>query len=201
MSMTITYQLGNALYINITNRCTNQCAFCVRNQPDDFSPGIDLWLEREPSVNEILADIRQRDPAEYKEFVFCGYGEPMMRAYELIELCKQLKMSYHKPIRINTNGQGNLICGEDITPLLKGLVDAVSISLNARNAQTYQKLCLSEFGEKAFAALLDFTAKAQKYVPKVALTVVDVMSQADITACKAIARKIGVDFRVRHCAR
>jgi len=198
MSMTITYELGNSLYINITNRCTNHCSFCIRNSSDGVGSGIDLWLEREPTVEEVLKDIQTRDIFSYREFVFCGYGEPMMRVDDIIEICKKLKELYNIPIRINTNGHGNLIYGKDITPLLAGWVDYISISLNAKDAQAYQAICVSDYGERAFEAMLDFAAKCKKYVPKVALSVVDVMSREDIQACREIAERIGVDFRVRH---
>ncbi|BBB89500.1 MAG TPA: TIGR04100 family radical SAM protein [Methylomusa anaerophila] len=197
MSMTITYELGSSLYINITNHCTNHCSFCVRNNPDGVASGIDLWLEREPTIDEVIEDIQKRQVAKYKEFVFCGYGEPMMRPYDTIEICKRLKEKYDIPIRINTNGHANLICGRDITPQLKGLVDSISISLNAANGENYQKICRSEYGEKAYDAILDFAAKCKKHVPNVVLSVVDVISREDIQTCQAIAQGIGVDFRIR----
>ncbi|WP_371379784.1 TatD family nuclease-associated radical SAM protein [Sporomusa aerivorans] len=195
--MTITYELGNALYINITNRCSNRCSFCVRNNSQGVAAGIQLWLEREPAVAEVLADIRKRDINQYKEFVFCGYGEPMMRAFDVLEISRQLKDEFDKPVRINTNGHANLICGQDITPRLAGLIDAVSISMNAKNSQEYQQLCLPDYDEAAYPALLDFAGKCRQYVPEVTLSVVDVMPPADIAACRAIAEEIGVNFRVR----
>ncbi len=198
--MIITYELGKSLYINITNRCTNCCSFCIRKNADGVGSGIDLWLEREPSVDEIIEDIRKRDISTYKELVFCGYGEPLMRTDDIIEVCKKLKSKYSIPIRINTNGQANLIYGKDITPQLHGLVDYISISLNAKDGQAYQALCQSQYGEKAFAAILDFAEKCKQYIPKVVLTVVDVLPEEDIQACREIARRIGVDFRVRHYA-
>lgn len=197
MSLTMTYELGNALYINITNRCTNRCSFCVRNHTSGLGDGLNLWLEREPGVAEVIEDIKKRDVSQYEEIVFCGYGEPMTRAYDLLDICKQLKESYTIPIRVNTNGQANLIYGTDITPLLQGLVDCISISLNAKNARAYQEICQSEYGEKAFDALLDFTVKAKKYVPKVVLSVVNIMSGEDLRACKEIALGIGIDFKIR----
>ncbi|SCM81200.1 Radical SAM, TatD-associated, bacteria (fragment) [uncultured Sporomusa sp.] len=147
--MTITYEWGDSLYINITNRCTNNCTFCVRNNQEGISRGMNLWLEREPTVSEVLADIQARDIYKYREFVFCGYGEPMLRTYDIIEICRYLKSAYNMPIRINTNGHANLICGQDVTSQLAGLVDAVSISMNAKNSKEYQELCQSDYGEKS----------------------------------------------------
>ena len=200
LSMIITYEIENSLYLNITNRCTNHCTFCVRNNSVGVVDGLNLWLEREPTVDEVLEAISKLEILKYKEFVFCGYGEPLMRAYDLIEICKKLKASYNMPIRINTNGQANLINGCDITPLLEGQVDTISISLNAKDKQEYQALCLSDFEETAFAEILNFASKCQKYIPHVVLTVVDLISGEDIQACKQIAEGIGVDFRVRHLA-
>ncbi|MBZ4646115.1 MAG: molybdenum cofactor biosynthesis protein [Clostridia bacterium] len=196
--MIITYELGNALYVNVTNRCTNRCSFCIRNTAQGVGTGVDLWLEREPTVREVIDDIERRDLSKYKEIVFCGYGEPMVRAYDIIEICKSIKEKFNIPIRINTNGHANLIHGEDITPMLKGLVDCISISLNAKNAAEYQEICGSDYGEQAYHGMLDFAAKCKGYIPQVILTVVDVMPKEDIEACERIAKDIGVEFRVRH---
>jgi TatD family-associated radical SAM protein len=197
-SMTITYKLGMALYINITNRCTNSCVFCVRTKTVGVADGVNLWLEREPTVNEVIKDIQQWDVSELTEFVFCGYGEPMVRTDAIIDICRELKKKYTVPIRINTNGQANLFYEQDITPLLAGLVDAISISMNAKSAKEYQEICLSEFGEKAYDAMLDFAVKCKQYIPSVVLTIVDVMPEEDIRVCREGARQIGVDFKVRH---
>lgn len=197
MSETITYEIKDSLYLNITNRCSSHCSFCVRNNGDGILEGVNLWLEQEPTIDEVITDIKKHDISKYKEFVFCGYGEPMMRTYDVIEICKKLKMEYGLPIRVNTNGHANLICGTDITPLLYGLVDSVSISLNAKNKQLYQKVCQSDYGEKSFEGLLDFAQKCKRYIPHVVLTVVDIMSERDIESCKNIAQGIDVDFRVR----
>ncbi len=196
--MTISYELGNSLYLNITNRCTNSCSFCVRNNPNGVGSEIDLWLEKEPTVEEIIEDITQREITHYQEFVFCGYGEPTMRIYDIIDICKKLKEKYTIPIRINTNGHANLIYGKDITPLLANWIDGISISLNAKDGATYQAICQSNYGEKSFDALLDFANKCKKYIPTVVLSVVDVMPKEDIEACREIAKQAGVTFKVRH---
>jgi radical SAM enzyme (TIGR04100 family) len=196
--MVITYELYGALYLNITNRCTNSCKFCIRNTKNGVGEGIELWLEREPSTEEIIADIEKRDMSSYKELVFCGYGEPMIRLFDILEVCKYIKNKYNIKIRINTNGQANLIYGKDITPMLKDYVDTISISLNAKNAEEYDKACRSQYGEAAFGALLDFAVKCKKYVPEVILSVVDVMGREDIEVCHEIAKKAGVNFRVRN---
>jgi TatD family-associated radical SAM protein len=172
----------------------------VRNNADGVVDGLNLWLEKEPTVDEVFEDIQKREISKYKEFVFCGYGEPMMRTNDLIEICKKLKDKYNISIRINTNGQANLINNKDITPQLKGWVDSISISMNAKDKQQYQALCLSDFGETAFDGMLDFAAKCKKYIPNVVFSVVDLISREDIQACRQIADGLGVDFRVRHLA-
>lgn len=198
--MTITYKLHNALYINVTNRCTNRCGFCIRNTTEGVGEGMDLWLEREPTVQEIMEEIFKHDLSQYEEIVFCGYGEPMVRAYDVLEVCKRIKEKYNIPIRVNTNGHANLIHNQDITPLLKGLVDSISISLNAKSAAQYQEVCRSDYGEEAFDALLDFARRCKKYISTVILTVVDVMKDEDIKECQRIAQELGVQFRIRHYA-
>ncbi len=196
--MTITYELGNSLYVNLTNRCSNNCSFCVRQNHDGVNGKDSLWLDSEPTVDEIKADFETRDLTKYDAVVFCGYGEPMIRAYDVIEVSKWLKDKMPDiKIRINTNGQANLICGEDITPKLEGLIDCVSISLNAENAKRYQELCQSEFGEAAYEALLEFACLAKKHVSEVVLSVVDVMPEDEIKECRKIADKCGVSLRVR----
>lgn len=196
--MTITYELGSSLYVNITNRCSNACSFCVRNKHDTVNGKDNLWLDREPTVDEIKADFEKRSLSEYDAVVFCGYGEPMMRADVVIEIAKWLKKNHPDiKIRINTNGQANMIYKKDITPQLEGIIDCVSISLNAENAEKYQKLCKSEFGEEAYSGLLEFARLAKQHVPKVVLSVVDIMKPEEIEQCRKIAEDCGVTFRVR----
>lgn len=196
--MTITYELGNSLYVNVTNRCSNACEFCVRTKHDGVNGKDNLWLDREPTVEEIKEDFGKRDIDKYDAVVFCGYGEPMMRADDVIEIAKWLKENNPSVrIRINTNGQANLIHKRDITPELGGVVDTVSISLNAENAQKYQQVCVSEFGEAAYEGLIEFARLAKEYVPEVIFSVVDVMSKEEIDACRRIAEDCGVIFRVR----
>lgn len=197
--MTITYELGNSLYVNLTNRCSNACTFCERNFRDNVNGEDGLWLDREPTVDEIKADFEKRDLSKYTSVVFCGFGEPTERFDDMMEIAEWLKQKCpDMPLRINTNGQGNLICGRDITPELKGRIDCVSISLNAENAEKYQELCLSEFGgEKAFEGLKDFAKSAKNYVSEVVFSVVDIISPDEIEACRKIAEECGVSFRVR----
>jgi radical SAM enzyme (TIGR04100 family) len=194
--MTITYKLGNGLYVNMTNRCSNRCDFCIRNFGDHIGDSDGLWLDHEPTVDETADDIIKNAP-DCTEIVFCGYGEPLMRLDDVVEVCKKVKPATGLPIRINTNGQSDLINGRPTARELAGLVDTVSISLNAPDALGYEQICHSDYGENAYAALLDFAADCKKYIPHVVLSVVDVMKPEDIEKCRTVAANVGVNFRVR----
>lgn len=194
--MTVTYEVGNGLYVNTTNRCSNACAFCVRSTVESYYG--DLWLRREPTVDEICESIFSRDLTKYTELVFCGYGEPTERIDDILEVARRVKERSALPIRINTNGQGSMIAGYDITPKMAGLIDLLSISLNTADATSYQKICHSRFGEAAYQGLLDFAKAATRYVPKVVLSIVDTtISPEEIERCRQIAADCGVTLRVR----
>jgi TatD family-associated radical SAM protein len=193
MANIITYVVGHHLYLNITNRCTNRCAFCIRDK--DAGIGHDLWLDHEPSAEEIIAAIGMAEG--YHEVVFCGYGEPLMRLPEVVAVSAYLK-SIGKKVRVNTNGQADLFWGHSVASELKGLVDAISISLNAQSAVEYQNLCQSDYGEEAFDAVLKFAASCVPVIPEVILSVVDVISEEAIAQCRKLAEAAGTTFRVRH---
>ena len=196
-NITITYTVGDSLYVNTTNRCSNSCDFCVRSHGEALYG--DLWLDHEPTKEEILADIERREPDKFPELVFCGYGEPTERQDDIVWVMRELKKKHpNLKIRINTNGQADLINGRDTTPELEGLVDTLSISLNCANAESYQKVCHSEFGEKAFDALIDYARRAKKFVPRVVFSVVrGSIPDSDIDICQKIADDAGVTLRVR----
>ncbi|MBU0629681.1 MAG: TatD family nuclease-associated radical SAM protein [Candidatus Margulisbacteria bacterium] len=193
----IAYPVGENLYLNITNRCTNECTFCIRNKVRDFNQKYELWLEKEPSVEEIMAAIG--DPKRYPQIVFCGYGEPLIRLDVVKEVASAIRSLAPGPpplIRIDTNGTANLFWGKNILPELKGLVDALSISLNAQNAGLYNKVCLPALGDKSYEAVLDFIKEAKKYIPEVEASVV-ALPGIDIEACRQIAENLEAKFRVR----
>lgn len=193
----IAYQVRDSLYLNITNRCTNQCPFCIRYKKREFDQKYLLWLEKEPSTEEIMAAIG--DPTKYKQIVFCGYGEPTIRLEVLKEVSRKLKAdsrARNTGIRIDTNGTANLFWGKNILPELKGLIDFISVSLNAENAEVYDKLCHSVYGRAAYPAIVEFIREAKKYIPEVEASVVD-LPTVDKEKARAIAADLGVKFRVR----
>ena len=134
-AMTILYELHDNLYINLTNRCPCSCTFCLRQNREDMGTSDSLWLEHEPSFEEVAAEFEKFDMSRYHEIVFCGFGEPTEALDILLQTARFIKEHWQKPIRINTNGLGNLIHGRDITPSFEGLIDTLSISLNTPDPQ------------------------------------------------------------------
>ena len=196
--MTITYSYGTNLYVNTTNRCDMHCDFCLRQSGDGVGEADSLWLEREPTREEIWADIQKRDLSQYKELVFCGYGEPTYRLHDILWVCDQVRAASSIPIRMDTNGHGSLINHRDITPELKGRLDAVSVSLNGSNREEYLRLTRPGAGEKGWQAMLDFVRQAVQYVPKVMVSIVDYdKSPQEMEACRRLAEELGATFRVR----
>lgn len=191
----IAYTIRNSLYLNITNRCSNRCTFCPKF--DDFIvKGHFLGLDREPTSQEVLAAIG--DPSAYAEVVFCGYGEPLIRLDLVKKVAAELKRKGVK-VRINTDGQANLVHGRNILPELAGLVDTVSVSLNAADAATYARLCNTPFDGAGFAAICDFLREAPRHIPEVVATAVTVPG-LDIEAVRRLALSLGVVFREREYA-
>ncbi|NMW18520.1 MAG: radical SAM protein [Chlorobiaceae bacterium] len=190
---TIAYSIGNSLYLNITNRCSNSCSFCIKINSRTFHDN-DLFLSTEPSFDEIMGAIDAfRD---FEEVVFCGYGESLIRLEIVKQVAAAVKRNYFTRVRINTDGQANLVHGRNIIPELAGIVDCLSVSLNAADAETYMRLCHSPFGEAGFTAVCDFIRLAAAEIPEVIASVVRVPS-LDVDACKALALSLGASFRVR----
>jgi TatD DNase family protein len=189
----VAYEIRNSLYLNLTNRCSNRCTFCAKNQ-SFFVKGHELRLGREPSAEELLQAVG--DPQRYREIVFCGFGEPLLRLDTVQAVAREVKKRGAR-VRIDTDGQANLVYGRNILPELQGLVDAVSVSLNAENPEQYHRLCRSAFGEAGFQGVLDFLREAKKYIPEVVATVVD-MPGVDVAACRRLAEEtLGVKFKIR----
>ncbi len=195
MFVILTYEMENNLYVNVTNKCPNACDFCVRNVEDAF--GQDLWLKKDPTSVDLIKDIFSRNLSQYKELVFCGFGEPLENLEEVLSVCNEVKQKSKIHIRINTNGLANKIHKADVTPRFKSLVDSVSISLNAKNAEEYDALCHSIYGKDAFPAMLDFTQKCKAYVDDVQLSIVDCLPPDHIQECRKIADDLGVTLKIR----
>ncbi len=189
------YELGDSLYVNVTNRCTNRCTFCIRDHGN--VGGYDLWLQKEPSLEEMCKAMDNIDWKRYREVVFCGYGEPLMRLEEVVAMAAEIKKRSALPVRVNTNGHANAIYGKDITPKLEG-IDTLSISLNAKDEVQYDEICKPAF-EGAFETVKQFARLSKNHVKEVILSVVDtIISPEDIEKCQKIAEEIGVPLRVRH---
>lgn len=196
--MTITYKVKNGIYVNMTNRCPCACTFCLRQNGDGVYGSDSLWLEREPTVAEVCESIDKWDLDKYDELVFCGYGEPTERLDDLLKVARYVKGRYKAPIRVNTNGLSDLINGRPTAPELQGLIDTVSISLNATSAEEYARLCRPRFGIVSYDAMLAFAKACVPYVPNVVLTVVDVVtSPEEQEKSREIAESLGARLRVR----
>lgn len=194
----ILYKVHNNLYVNLTNRCPCACTFCLRQTMDRVGESDSLWLDHEPSYEEVVAAFREKNMDEYEEVVFCGFGEPTEAFDTLVRVADFVKKEYGKRIRVNTNGLGNLVNGRDICPELKGRVDEISISLNTPDAEQYLKLVRPKFGEKSFQAMLDFAKEAAQYVPKVIFTTVDTtLTKEEEARCAKICENLGVTYRIR----
>ena len=171
-TMTIAYRVGKGLYVNLTNRCPCACTFCIRQNGPGVYGSDSLWLEREPTERlDVLLAV-----ARYVRTSFPGL-----------------------PIRVNTNGLSDLIAGRPTAALFAGLVDVLSVSLNAPTAEEYVKLCRPKFGAAAFDALQKFAVDAKAYVPSVVMSVVGTpdMTPEKIADCQAVCDRIGIPLRVR----
>lgn len=196
--MTITYPVKNGIYVNMTNRCPCACTFCLRHNSDRIFGSDSLWLEREPTVKEVCDSLDTWDLTQYGEVVFCGYGEPTERLYDLLKVAAYIKSKGDIKIRINTNGLADLIWKERTAPKLKGLIDTVSISLNATNREDYFKIVRPKFGIESYDAMLRFTKDCTEYVPNVVMTVVDVVtSKEEQELCRKICEQVGATLRIR----
>lgn len=197
--MTIFYELYDALYVNITNKCPCSCVFCIRDHSDVIKDSEPMWFEdEEPTIDQIKKDFERFDIEKYSEIVFCGYGEPTERMDILVQTAKFIKEKTDKKIRLNTNGLSDLILHRENTANeLKGLIDTVSISLNAPDSKRYLEITNSCFGEKSFESMLKFAADAKKVIPNVIFTLVDIISADEIKKCREIADKMGIPLKVR----
>lgn len=197
-AMTILYEVHNGLYVNLTNRCSCACTFCVRQTDDSVGKSDTLWLEHEPTFEEVMEAFESFDMSAYEELVFCGFGEPTEAFDTLKQVAAEAKRRWGIPVRVNTNGQGSLINERDIAPEFQGIVDTVSISLNTPNAEEYLKLTRSRYGKEAFPAMLEFAREVKKYVPTVVMsTVGTTITHEEEQQCQKICDDLGVTYRIR----
>lgn len=192
----ILYTYKNQVYANITNKCDCSCRFCIRSHEDSVGDAETLWHKKDPTAEEIKATMDAFDFTGYDELVYCGYGEPTCALDILIETAKYAKEKYGVSIRVNTNGLANLYHEEDVIPKLAEVVDSVSISLNAPDSEKYNEVTRPQF-DNAFQALLDFAVEAKDAIPSVKLSIVDVLPEEDIEACKKLSESLGVPLRIR----
>lgn len=196
--MTISYEVGNNLYLNLTNQCPCACTFCIRNHADGAYGSDPLWLDHEPSMEEIFDDLNKRDMTKYSEVVFCGYGEPTCRLEAVIAAANELRSRPYCPVlRINTNGLGDLVNGRPIAEELCSVIDIISVSLNAGTKDEYMKVTRPKF-ENAWEAMQKFTADCVKTGnSEVVMSVVDVIPSEQIEASRILAESLGAKLRVR----
>ena len=192
-AQTLAYRIGDRLYLNITDRCTLDCAFCPKNQGCHEVRGYDLALAHRPSAAEIKAAVSC--PAAYREVVFCGYGEPTMRLKVLSEVARDIKARGGR-VRLNTDGLANRVHKRNVLPELAAVVDALSVSLNAQNAAVYNRHCRPRLSG-SYEAMLEFVREAPRHISDVTVTAIDGLPGVDIGACIQIASNQGVKFRRR----
>lgn len=188
------YVLDGKAYVNLTNRCGNACTFCIRNSGDGVA-GTPLWLDGEPTADDVMTAFDKTVGISDNEVVFCGYGEPTERQDVLTECARRFKARGYK-IRLNTNGLGSATNGRDISPELR-VFDTVSVSLNNCDAQSYYDVTRSKYGLKAFGYVVDFALACKKAGINTVFTVVDTIGDENIEKCRAICDGLGIPLRVR----
>lgn len=192
---TLSYVYGEKIYINLTNRCSNSCEFCIRRNNDGVADYY-LWLDKEPTADEVIADLKKYELKKYRQAVFCGFGEPLYALPVMLKVAEWLKKNGAET-RVNTNGQANLIIGRGVAEQMKGKIDIVSISLNASTAEKYNEICHCQFGNEGFYEMLHFAVECKKAGISTVLSVVDVIGKEEVERCRKVAETTGVDFRVR----
>ena len=194
---TYAYVLDDNLYINLTNKCSNACDFCVRNERDSYF-GHYLWIRQgDPTPEKVIAQVNAMgDITRFKEVVFCGFGEPTYKMSEMVALADFFHEKGLKT-RLNTNGQGCLINKRDIVPDLVGKIDLVNISLNASCYEKYQPICRSQFGENGFSAMIEFAKSCKRAGVNCRFSIVDCIGKEEVEACKRLADSVKVPLLVR----
>lgn len=194
----ILYHYHENLYVNITNRCPCSCVFCERQYFQGIGDAPSLWLEKEPSAEEIFRALEKENLEQYRELVFCGYGEPAERLWDVLEIAGAVKEYSRIPVRLNTNGLADCIWGKSCAPYLKGRIDLVSVSLNTPDKERYLELTRSKFGIQSFDAVLKFASDCVKLKIPVRLTTVSgTLSGEEEENCRKIAEAVGAEYKIR----
>ena len=193
MHQTIAYTIDDRRYLSITDRCTLACEFCPKTQGSMEVHQYDLTLDHRPDTDEIIAAIG--DVSDYSWIVFCGYGEPTLRLKTLLEVAGYVKQQGGL-VRLNTDGLANLVHKRNVLPEMAGLIDAISVSLNAQNEALYIQHCVPAL-DNSWHAILDFLQQAPAYIPDVTATAINGLDGVDVIACRRLAEERGVKFRQR----
>jgi len=197
----LVYILDGKIYINLTNRCTNDCVFCIRALKDTVG-GADLRLTSEQvKTDDVIEQLKRLKIKENDEIIFCGYGEPLIKLEQVKEVAAFIKENYKGvKIRVNTNGMANMIHKRDVTPELAGLIDAVSVSLNAQNEELYNKISRPKPEYKGtYARVKEFIWYCANAKIETTATVVEGFEdyEVDVSQCEFIAKNLGATLRVR----
>lgn len=193
---TIAYPAHGNLYLNITNRCTCNCIFCIKNYGDGVY-GYNLMLTREPKVSEVIETLGNYDLSGFNEVVFTGLGEPLTRLDDVLEITQWLKARGIR-VRIDTIGHARLqFPGRDVAhELAKAGVDEISISLNTHDAATYERLVQPRLYKNTYGSMKDFASNVVNEGIKLRFTVLD-LPPVDIEQCRRIAGEVGAEFKIR----
>ncbi len=192
----LTYWRENSFYINPTSRCINDCLFCVRQFGEGVF-GFNLVLDEDPSTEELVMEIEETWKPEFNDVAIVGFGEPLLNLEGTIAAVRKMRELSTVPIRMNTNGQALLLYPSRnvAQELADAGLDRIQISLNAHDSETYLRLCQPKLGRTAYDSILEFAMKC-KPLMRVELSAVDIPG-VDIEACRGIAERMGVEFRVR----
>ncbi|WP_157365429.1 TatD family nuclease-associated radical SAM protein [Zooshikella ganghwensis] len=190
---TLVYDIGNSRYINLTDRCTLRCQFCPKHNGSTQVHDYQLKLSKRPTAEVIIPLLE--NPAQYKEVVFCGFGEPTLNLKTLLSVAHYVK-AHGGNVRVNTDGLGNRLHKRNILPELAACVDRLSISLNAQNEDVYNIHCKPQL-PNAYQELLDFIKLSPHYIKHVTITAIEGLPGVDTAACEKIAKQAGVHFKKR----
>lgn len=198
----IVYTLEGGVYLNITNKCPCNCAFCIRSKGDAVGDAEKLWFDEEPTFEEIKKAIDDFDFSKVDNAVFCGYGEPTNAYDNLLAAAKYLRsVNPDINLRLNTNGLSDLINGKPTAEELSENFDTISVSLNEPTSEKYDKITRNIYPGRAFDSMLEFTRECVKYCKDVRMTVVDVISEEEIEQARLVCESTGAKYKVRSFAR